>query len=303
MTVALPPPVPGTGFDLETETAGRVRMYRDGPDEGRPILLVHSVNAAGSAYEVRPIYTHFATSRPTYAIDLPGFGASDRSDRNYTPRLMTDAVHAACEEVRRRHEGAEVDLLGLSLASEFVARKTHEHPDGVRTLALVSPTGFAGSGRKAQPEGSTRAMPNFYRFVSWDRWDAKLYGLLVRPRVIRYFLEKTWGSKDIDEGLFDYDVLTTQVEGAQHAPLRFVSGYLFSLDISPIYESLKLPVWMVHGVRGDFVDYRGAKTLGHLSNWEIHAFETGALPHFEVPDDFFASYDRFLERADPPTPS
>lgn len=295
MTSSLPPPVPGHGFDLDLENAGRVRVYRDGPDEGLPILLVHSVNAAASAYEIRPIYEHMSARRPTYALDLPGFGLSDRSAREYTPRLMTDAVAGVVAEVRRRHEGTDIDLLGLSLSCEFVARKVHEDPEGVRTLALVSPTGFDGKGRKAAPEGTTRAMPGFYRFVSWNKWDDKLFGLLVKPRIIRYFLEKTWGAKNIDEGLYEYDVLTTRVEGAHHAPLRFVSGYLFSLDISLIYESLKLPVWMGHGVRGDFVDYRGAKMMEHLSNWEIVAFETGALPHFEVPRDFFTSYDRFLD--------
>jgi len=293
MSDSLPPPVPGDDFDLDLPTAGRVRVYRDGPDQGRPILLVHSVNAAGSAYEIRPIYEHFARERPTYAMDLPGFGLSDRSDRVYTPRMMTDAVAGVVDEVRRRHEDA-IDLLGLSLSSEFVARKVYEDPEGVRSLALVSPTGFDGKGRKAAPEGTTRAMPGFYRIVSWDKWDAKLFGLLVKPRIIRYFLEKTWGAKDIDESLFDYDVLTTRVEGAQHAPLRFVSGYLFSLDISRIYESLKLPVWMGHGVRGDFVDYRGANTMKHLSNWDIVSFQTGALPHFEVPSEFLGSYEQFL---------
>ena len=28
-----------------------------------------------------------------------------------------------------------------------------------------------------------------------------LFRLLTRPRVVRYFLERTWGSKDIDEAL------------------------------------------------------------------------------------------------------
>ncbi len=30
--------------------------------------------------------------RTVYAIDLPGYGTSERSDRLYTPRLMTDAI-------------------------------------------------------------------------------------------------------------------------------------------------------------------------------------------------------------------
>ncbi|GAB4204505.1 MAG: hypothetical protein OHK0022_29750 [Roseiflexaceae bacterium] len=59
--------------------------------QGSPLLLIHSINAA-SAYEVRPIFEHFQASRRVYALGLPGFGFSERSNRDYTPRLFTDAL-------------------------------------------------------------------------------------------------------------------------------------------------------------------------------------------------------------------
>jgi pimeloyl-ACP methyl ester carboxylesterase len=46
------------------------------------MLLIHSVNAAGSVAEMRPVYAHYGASRTVYATDLPGFGFSDRSDRS-----------------------------------------------------------------------------------------------------------------------------------------------------------------------------------------------------------------------------
>jgi hypothetical protein len=116
--------------------------------------------------------------------------------------------------------------------------------------------------------------------------------------VIRYFLERTWGGPDIDEELWAYDVLTTRQPGARHAPLYFLSGELFSADVNRLYDALNLPVWMSHGVRGDFVDYRGAKVLLDRDNWRLEVFQTGAIPYFEVPDTFFSAFDRFL--ADPP---
>jgi hypothetical protein len=71
--------------------AGRLSYYVAG--SGAPLLLIHSINAAGSAYEVKPIFEAMTQDRRVYAVDLPGFGFSDRSDRDYTPRLYTDAVH------------------------------------------------------------------------------------------------------------------------------------------------------------------------------------------------------------------
>jgi hypothetical protein len=113
---------------------------------------------------------------------------------------------------------------------------------------------------------------------------------------VRYFLQKTWGSKNIDEGLLDYDCLTTRQPGARHAPYCFVSGFLFSGDITRIYESIELPVWMAHGVRGDFVDYRHKRTVEARPNWTVRVFQTGALPYFEALEEFVREYDAFLER-------
>jgi len=72
---------------------------------------------------------------------------------------------------------------------------------------------------------------------------------------------------------------------------------LFSADINRIYHSLDLPVWMAHGVRGDFTDYRGARKLAARPNWEIRVVQTGGLPHFERPEELTAAYDTVIERA------
>ena len=116
-----------------------------------------------------------------------------------------------------------------------------------------------------------------------------MFRALTRPAVIRFFLRKTWGSRQIDEALWQYDILSAQQEGAEFAPLRFISGGLFSADIHTVYEQLTLPVWMSHGTRGDFTDYRGKALLAGRQNWRFSVFPTGALPHFEMPAAFFAA--------------
>lgn len=298
----LPPPVDGQAITLDDGRAGRLVLFGSGPaaaGDASPLLLIHSVNAAGSAYEVRPLFEHARTRRPVYALDLPGFGLSERSDRVYTPCLMTDAVLAATAEIRRRHGDVPIDALALSLSAEFLARAASEQPDAYARLALVSPTGFSGTKQRHGEPGSTRGMLWLYRTLSWSVWDDGIYGLLTRPGTIRYFLERTWGGKAIDEGLWAYDVLTTQQPGAKFAPLHFVSANLFAADVNTLYDRLTMPVWMSHGVRGDFVDYRGKAWYAGRPNWSFTEFPTGALPHFEVPDAFNAALDRFLAGEQP----
>jgi pimeloyl-ACP methyl ester carboxylesterase len=91
----LPLAFPAERRDLDSP-AGRLSLYCARPDGAGnglpPLLLVHSINAAGSAAEVAPLFAHYRQQRAVYALELPGFGFSDRSDRAYTPRLMTDAL-------------------------------------------------------------------------------------------------------------------------------------------------------------------------------------------------------------------
>lgn len=297
----LPIPVPGEAREHQGR-AGRLTYYVAGT--GAPLLLVHSINAAGSAYEVRPIFEEMAGTRRVYAVDLPGFGASDRSDRPYTPRLYTDAVHDMLDVIAREHGPGPIDALALSLSSEFVARAARERPEAFRSLSLVTPTGFTRSGsRKRAAEGSTAEIPGMLRILSWKGWSQGVYDLLVRPGVIRYFLKRTWGSDAWDRGLADFDDLTTHQPGARFAPLAFLSGRLFSRDIRTVYEDLRMPIWLAHGTKGDFRDFQGADWTQDRSNWIVQAYPTGALVHFEARDRFMADLRAFLKSvtAGPPT--
>jgi pimeloyl-ACP methyl ester carboxylesterase len=296
MPPVLPLAIPAERLELDC-AAGRISYYRSalqGACDLPPLLLVHSVNAAGSAADVAPLFEHFRASRSVYAPDLPGFGFSDRSERAYTPRLMTDAVLALVEVMRREHGGVAVDALGVSLASEYVARAQSEVPNSIHRIALVSPTGFSGSRRRYGAPGADLGQAWLYKAFTWPFWSDSIFRNLTRPGVIRYFLQRTWGAKKIDEALWHYDVLTTQQPGAKNAPLYFVSAYLFSADINTLYESLDCPVWVSMATRGDFTDYRGRTTLQDKPNWQFHAIEGGALPFFENLTAFTNALSLFL---------
>jgi pimeloyl-ACP methyl ester carboxylesterase len=258
-------------------------------DAHPPLLLIHSVNAAASAYEVRPLFDYYRSRRPVYAVDLPGFGQSDRSDRLYSVRVMTDAIVKALEEIKRIHHHP-ADAIALSLSCEFLARASVERPEIVGKLGFISPTGFEGKARD-EAEG-TRGKEWFRRILAFQPWSRSLFTLLTTRVVIRKFLEKTWGSKLIDEGLLNYDYETAHQLGAEFAPWSFVSGHLFGKDILNVYCAVKQPVWVVRGTRGDFVDYHHATRVEGLPNWTIDVLDGGAFPHFESVPELIDLYDR-----------
>jgi pimeloyl-ACP methyl ester carboxylesterase len=292
----LPPACSGERRELRPAGVGRIAYYVAGPDTGVPLLLVHSVNAAASAMEMAPLYERLRHERRVYALDLPGFGESERSDRPYTPRLMTDALHAMHDEIAREHPGMPIDLVALSLSCEFAARAALERPSDWRSLAFVSPTGFEGRTNRYGPPGSTLAKPWVRNVIGRRPWGAQIFRILTTRPSVTFFLRKTWGSRDVDPALVDYSLLSAHQPGADHAPFWFLSFDLFSADINSVYEALSLPVWMTHGVRGDFVDYRGKGKVASRGNWSIDVMPSGAMPHYELADAFAASYRQFIER-------
>ena len=285
----LPPALDAERLDFVGK-AGAQSFYSAG--EGAPLLLFHSINAAGSAFEMRPVFEHYRCTRHVFAPDLPGYGFSERSARDYSPRLFTDAVHDMLDQVPA---DAPVDAMALSLTSEFLARAASERPERFRSLTFITPTGFDRRSRKLRaPEGETREVPGLHKVLTAPLWRRGLYRALTRPGVIRYFLKRTSGSDHFDEALAAYCDVTTRQPGADHVVYAFLSARLFSKDIRDVYERLEMPVWMPHATRGDFKDFSGADWAREADNWTVQPIEGGALPHFEVPEAFFAAADAFL---------
>ena len=57
----LPAPVSGQRHEIASPV-GRLTYYSavpEIPDKFPPLLLIHSINAAGSAYEIKPLYEHY----------------------------------------------------------------------------------------------------------------------------------------------------------------------------------------------------------------------------------------------------
>ena len=261
---------------------------------GPPVLLVHSINAAAGAHEMRPLVEHLRATHTVYTPDLPGFGASARADLAYTPRLYTDALHAVVQAIQARHGPAALPAVALSLGCEFLARAAAERPAAFSRLALVSPTGLMGTKARRGPPGATRAVPGLHALVAAPWWGEGLFRQLTRPAVVRYFLRRTWGSDAIDETMWAEAVAAARAPGAHHAPLHFLSAGLFSADVLALYEALAMPVWASHGTRGDFTDYRGLDRVRARANWQITTLATGALPWFEQPLAFLEGLDAFL---------
>lgn len=284
-------PVTVTG----TLTSRRINFYADTGGDGKPLVLVHSINAAGSAYEMKPIFEHYRAKRPVYALELPGFGFSERSDIVYSWRLYTDSVIEFLRDV----VGEPADVIALSLSNEFAARAAYEQPDLFRSLVMISPTGFTErenkvASQRASDEGNSNGV---YNILANPLWSQAFYDLLATRVSIKYFLQQSFEGEP-DAGLMDYGFFTTHQPGARYAPLYFVSGQLFTPDIrETVYEKLSIPVLVIYD-RDNFVRFDTLPdVVGEHENWQASRITpTMGLPHFEKLSEVGDALDGFWKK-------
>jgi pimeloyl-ACP methyl ester carboxylesterase len=282
----LPPALDARLGELHTDEVGRIAYYADEDGDGRPLLLVHSINAAPSSIELKPVFERWRSERPIYSLDLPGFGQSERGERPYTPALYADAIVAMLEQVI----GAPADVLALSLGAEFVARAALAAPRNIASLVFVSPTGF--SERGVPGPGFARVAE---RVLTVPLWSQGLFDLLTSRPSIRFYLNKSF-SDGAPRELIDYAYATAHQPGARHAPLTFLSMQLFTRDaMDSLYARLTdMPVLAI----ADRDPYVGFERLPHFAasrpNWRAETLAPHmGMPHWEHADATFELLEGF----------
>jgi pimeloyl-ACP methyl ester carboxylesterase len=283
--VELPPAVDAARHDLATEHGGRIHYYVDTSGTGRPLLLIHSINAAPSTFEMKPLFERYRSQRPVYALDLPGFGHSERSDRRYSPTLFANAILEVLEKVI----GKPCDLIAFSLGCEFAAQVAITRPDLVESLVLISPTGFSA---RRLPKGETAERA--YKVLRVPVLNDGLFSLLTSRPSIRFFYKQAFHGT-IPPELIDYAYATSHQPGAKYAPLYFLSGQLFTQNArETLYAKVTQPVLVLYD-RDPNIDFHELPDfLGRHSQWRAERVEpTRGLPQWERPAETAAAIDRF----------
>jgi pimeloyl-ACP methyl ester carboxylesterase len=279
--VPLPFAIEAERATSDSSTAGRLSYYVDKTAGGRPLLLIHSVNAAASAYEMRPVFDHFRGQRTLYALDLPGFGFSERTDRARTPEAFAQAI----VDLIATQIGEPVDAVALSLGSEFAARAALQQPDLFHSLTLISPSGFnaAGTGRSTQQAVEQDRTESAYRVLANPLWGRALYDLIATRRSIEFFLKQSFVGA-VPPALIDYAYATAHQPGAHYTPLRFIGGLLFTRHArQELYARLTQPVLVVYD-RDAFVRFDALPDfVAAHTNWQsVRLAPTLGLPQFEA---------------------
>jgi pimeloyl-ACP methyl ester carboxylesterase len=297
----LPSAIEAERHVIASADAGTISYYEDRSAAGRPLVLIHGVHAAASSYEMRPLFDLFRAERPVYALDLPGFGFSQRGGMRYTPETYVQAVAHVLRHIADERSEDRADIVALSLSSEYAARVAIEMPELVHSLVMLSPTGF----------GTPKETSSLQLGARRDGGSVKLWGalanvggellfdLLVSRKSLSHYLRKQFCGR-VDPNLLEYSYLTSHQPNAECAPLAFVAGDLFPKgDPKRNYAEVKVPVLVLY----DEDPHTGFGALRsfiqtHANYHSARVLSTRGLPQIEARERTVRALRCFWERTE-----
>lgn len=269
--------------------------YYSRTGSGRPLVLLHSINAVASAHEMRPLVDRLrrASRRPLYALEWLGFGHSDRPELSYGPELMEQQLEHFLGRVLNHRGG--VDIVALSLGANYAAELARRRPDLVRSLVAIEP---AALGDEPAEIGSGWArllftLPGVQR-AFYDR-------LTTRESLHRFARENLFTSEfGVPDEYVDYAAQTARVEGAARPLDDFLNGNLAPDAASEAFLHMRRPLQVIHGtVEGRRMEsYTSLPELQDRPDTEIVPLPTGSMPHWERPDEVVERIAAFHARVE-----
>jgi len=112
----------------------RIHYYTGG--DGPPVVLVHGLASRGDDWA--SFLPTLARHHRVYALDLLGYGSSDRPHVDYSIALETDVVRGFLDSLHIER----TDLVGVSMGGWIALKLAAEHPERVRKLVLIDSAGF-----------------------------------------------------------------------------------------------------------------------------------------------------------------
>jgi pimeloyl-ACP methyl ester carboxylesterase len=276
------------GFRTVDTPSGKLRLAVIDRGQGRPILLLHGF--ATSSYTWHAVIPGLASSHRVIAIDLRGFGASDKPiDDLYSIEDQAQAVEALIEQENLRDLTVIGHSFGGGVGLALALKDQQSRSPRIRNLVLIDTIAYK------QP------MPIFFKLLQVPI--AGDVGMtLVPPEVqaaqglrLAYFDPDKISAQDVAEY-----ANTLYSPAAKHALTKTVEKIVpDNIDeIAGRYKTIRAPALILWCEKDKVVPVRlGRRLKAEMPSSELVVFaDCGHMPQEEKPQDTLGAIQAFLKR-------
>ena len=261
---------------------GRVFYKTSGVENsGPPLVFIHGVGAGASSFMWRKNFDDLAKDFRVYALDLLGFGFSDKpAAASYSADLYVELIADFIREV----SGFPVNVIASSLGAAYAIRVADEHPELINSMVLNGPAGSDALNRRPGMAGAA-----FYGLLQSPVLGTSFYNVMASERSIRDYARDNlfYDHHRVTDRLVANLYATSHQAGAQHAIAAFLAGYLNTDTQSP-FSRLTQPVVLVWGKQDATTPLDKAFALQKLNpRASLEVFDyCRMMPEQEQPEKF-----------------
>jgi pimeloyl-ACP methyl ester carboxylesterase len=261
---------------------GRIFYKTSGRQNSRPpLLFVHGVGAGSSSFMWRKNFDMLARDFPVYAIDLLGFGFSEKPGAApYSADLYVELITDFIREV----VGYPANVIASSLGAAYVVRVADEHRELISGLVLNAPAGADSFRNRPGMAGAA-----FYGLLQSPVLGTSFYNVMASERSIRDYAKKQlfYDHRRVTDRLVAHLYATSHQSGALHAIAAFLAGYL-NLDMRAAFARFDQPSVLVWGKQDLTTPLENAAALLKLnSRARLEVFDyCRMMPEQEHPERF-----------------
>ena len=259
---------------------GDIRYLTAGEADAPPMLLVHGIYPGAGALEFNEVMDKFAQDYRVYALDLLGFGYSDKPNVTYSAYLYVRLIKDFIDDII----GAPVLAAGSLHSAAALATCAKLNPEVFTKLLLVSPTGTTEIVELAKDvEGGVK------KVLESPIFGTSFYHLLTSKRALPEFFETEGLGAKPDAIQLEELYLSAHAEGAGGKyPIAALLAKFFNTDIKTTLDDLTVPYHIITGdVAPDSTGFAIWKGMG--ANTATSLIEDAMLlPHLDKPEEFYA---------------
>ncbi|MGL5033854.1 MAG: alpha/beta fold hydrolase [Microcystaceae cyanobacterium] len=269
--------VPLPGGQIETTSPGIMTSYVQRGEGKSPILLLHGFDS--SVLEFRRLLPRLAVTKQTWAVDLLGFGFSERSPF-YPTSAITIKQHLY--QTWKTLIQEPIILVGVSMGGAAALDFTLTYPDLVQKLVLIDSAGLT------KPPLATKVM-----FPPLDSWVTNiLANPSIRQNISRAaYYDKSLASPDAQACA----ALHLSCDRWQESLIEFTKsgGYGSFLKLLP---QLTLPTLILWGKQDKILGTKAAHQFKQFipNSQLVWLDHCGHVPHLEQPEQTAEAILSFL---------